>query len=207
MSTRRDPKSDAEGGKSRHRRMHIKEFSLRWKPKDGTNTVSKSSEPVILSTTSVTHSDAAAIQPQGSERTPSAYVYKVPSEDGKLSAEALWEHAYSIVKSRNNTLIDDYRRQLGLDGDSNQGFDPGHLEGIIRSRLEKREAKRWMLRLGSHSLKVKEQYENVIRFVLWSDNIISGAVSAQPYLALAWSGVSMILPVSYYSPGTSDRGH
>ena len=36
--------------------------------------------------------------------------------------------------------------------------------------------------------------EKIIGGILWSSVFISAAVSAQPYAALAWSGVSIILP-------------
>ena len=207
MSPPSDLKLHAEDRKSRRWRTHIKDFALRRKSKDKTNIVTPSSDPGTSSSTSIAQSGGVAVQSQTDEPASSAYVYKPPFVEGKFSAEALWEQAYEIVKSRNKALIEDYGRQLELDGGSHGEFGPGQLQAVLKSRIEKREAKRWMLQLGSHSLKVKEQYENVIRFVLWSDNIISGAVGSQPYLALAWSGVSMILPVSCYSPGIFENGH
>jgi hypothetical protein len=33
------------------------------------------------------------------------------------------------------------------------------------------------------------------QFLLWSGPIVKDALSAQPYAALAWSGVSLLLPV------------
>lgn len=40
---------------------------------------------------------------------------------------------------------------------------------------------------------MREQGEKVIKFILWFNDIVSQALSAQPYAALAWLGVSILL--------------
>lgn len=43
---------------------------------------------------------------------------------------------------------------------------------------------------------IRKQVERLAKFLIWSDEITKNALSAQPYAALAWSGVSMLSPVS-----------
>jgi len=70
------------------------------------------------------------------------------------------------------------------------------VETIVKSKLQDREVDQLIINLGKEPVKVREQGEKVIKFILWSNDIVSRALSAQPYAALAWSGVSVLLPVS-----------
>ena len=76
-------------------------------------------------------------------------------------------------------------------------LSPEIIETIVKSKLEDREANQLVINLGKNSVKVREQGEKVIKFILWSKDIVSQALSAQPYAALAWSGVSILLPVRF----------
>lgn len=69
------------------------------------------------------------------------------------------------------------------------------VETIVKSKLQDREVDQLIINLGKEPVKVREQGEKVIKFILWSNDIVSRALSAQPYAALAWSGVSVLLPV------------
>ena len=73
---------------------------------------------------------------------------------------------------------------------------PELIDTVIKKKLEDREKKKLVIHLREKPIKVREPGEKVIRFILWSNNFISTALSAQPYAALAWSGVSILLPVS-----------
>lgn len=124
----------------------------------------------------------------------------VAAEGGKLSRN-LWMHAYEALKLRDPDLVTTYEHHL-------TSADPRHtvsafpslspelIEAIIKVKLEDREAKRLVVHLGRQPIKVREHGEKIIKFILWSNDFISAAVSVQPYAALAWSGVSILLPVS-----------
>ena len=113
----------------------------------------------------------------------------------------LWERAYESLKLRNPSLVKVYEQHLaafiGLPGDCSQ-IDRSHIQAVINKRLKTREESQLIVRLGSHSASVREMGENVVTFILWSKDVVSSALSAQPYAALAWSGVSLLLSV--YSP-------
>ena len=75
-------------------------------------------------------------------------------------------------------------------------LSPELIETIINSELQHRKAAQWVVMVGKRPVRVREQGEKVIDFIFWSNDIVSQALSAQPYAALAWSGVSILLPVS-----------
>lgn len=122
------------------------------------------------------------------------------AEDGRQSKD-LWMHAYEALKLRNPELVIAYERHLASadishTSSASPSLSPELIEAIVKKKLEDREAKRLVVRLGEEPIKVREQGEKVIKFIIWSNGFISAAVSAQPYAALAWSGVSILLPVS-----------
>lgn len=124
----------------------------------------------------------------------------VATGDAKKS-EDLWLHAYEALKLRDPDLVAAYGRQLAPTGPTGTNSadpspSPELIGAIIKSRLQDREASQLVIHLGKQPVKVREQGEKVIKFILWSKDIVSQALSAQPYAALAWSGVSILLPVS-----------
>lgn len=108
--------------------------------------------------------------------------------------------AYKTLESRDPDLVADYACCLDSARTStpiHRSLSPKLIEAIIEQNLQDNEAKKLVFDLGSKSIKVREQGERLIKFILWSDGFISAAVSAQPYAALAWSGVSFLLPVCF----------
>jgi ankyrin repeat domain-containing protein 50 len=110
-----------------------------------------------------------------------------------------WTRAYGIFQSREPELMADYKTHLAsLQDDAAASGDlstPRSVECIVKQLLEAREKKQWRVPLLQKDVKVRDQAERLAKFLLWSDPIVKNAVSAQPYAALAWSGVSLLLPV------------
>lgn len=117
--------------------------------------------------------------------------------DAKKSKD-LWLQAYEALELREPDLVAAYKRLLAptITDSADPSLSPEIIETIINSNLQDREADQWVINLGKKSVKVREQGEKIIKFILWSKDIVSEALSAQPYAALAWSGVSILLPVS-----------
>lgn len=111
-------------------------------------------------------------------------------------------HAYEALKIRNPELVTAYERHLASSSDishttsSFPSLSPELIDAIVKKKLEDREANRLVVRLGEEPIKVREQGEKIIKFIIWSNSFISAAISTQPFAALAWSGVSILLPVS-----------
>lgn len=73
---------------------------------------------------------------------------------------------------------------------------PDLIRSVVNRAIEDREKKKWHFSLLGKDIEVRKQVERLAKFLLWSDPIVKSAVSTQPYAALAWSGVSILLPVS-----------
>ena len=111
-------------------------------------------------------------------------------------SEDLWKQAYDALELREQDLMCAYMLLLTPTRTNlTASLSPEMIETIVKSKIEDREANQMVINLGGKSVKVREQGEKVIKFILWSKDIVSQALSAQPYAALAWSGVSILLPV------------
>jgi hypothetical protein len=65
----------------------------------------------------------------------------------------------------------------------------------IDERLRSVEEKKWVLTLGSTELVFVEQAHKIAGVVLFAKDFIGQAASNEPHAALAWAGVSVILPL------------
>jgi hypothetical protein len=103
-----------------------------------------------------------------------------------------------MVCGREPDLMADYSRHLAARHDAAGLLStPQSVESVVKQLLDDREMKQWRISLLGRDVKVRKQAEKLVKFLLWSDGIVKSAVSAQPYAALAWSGVSVLLPVAY----------
>ena len=124
------------------------------------------------------------------------HVTKIATGDESLSND-LWERAYRALQLREPGLVEAYERVVAPKAADviHRPLSPTDIEAIARERLQDRDTARWVIHLGKQPLEVRKQGERVIKFVLWSKDIVSQSLSAQPYAALAWSSVSILLPV------------
>lgn len=111
-----------------------------------------------------------------------------------------WERAYQIMMEQQPELMRDYMKHIRCSqGETPCGtglFPLQSVEPIVDRLLKDREKKQWQVSILGKDIKVREHAENLVKFLLWTDPIVKGALSGQPYAALAWSGVSLLLPVS-----------
>lgn len=59
-----------------------------------------------------------------------------------------------------------------------------------------RESKQWSISIRGKDHKVRDQLEKLVKLLTLCDGVVKQALTAQPYAALAWSAVSIFLPVS-----------
>ena len=69
------------------------------------------------------------------------------------------------------------------------------MQTAIGASLEDRDARQLIITLVGKSIKIREYGEKLVKFVVWSKDFISSAISAEPHAALAWAGVTLLLPV------------
>jgi N-terminal domain of NWD NACHT-NTPase len=108
-----------------------------------------------------------------------------------------WTQAFEVLWLREPDLMADYRTYVAsLQGNtSGQGLSTSEIQSVVNRLLEDREESRWLVSFFGKPVKIREQAEKLTKFLLWTDPLVKNAISAQPYAALAWSGVSMLLPV------------
>ncbi|KAE8394506.1 hypothetical protein BDV23DRAFT_5179 [Aspergillus alliaceus] len=111
----------------------------------------------------------------------------------------LWTRAYKIFQTREPELMEDYKKHLTsqqYNGATDADLSTAQsVESIVKQLLDNREKKQWQVSLFGKEIKIREQAERLAKFLIWSDPIVKSALSAQPYAALAWSGVSLLLPL------------
>ena len=130
--------------------------------------------------------------------------HDVVLDNDSSQLENLWKNAYEALKARDRDLVEVYTLSLAALNDiqincpqtSVPDLTPNEINIVVKKRLDYLETKQLMIHLRGKPIKVREQGEKVIQFILWSNGFISTALSTQPYAALAWSGVSILLPVS-----------
>jgi N-terminal domain of NWD NACHT-NTPase len=109
-------------------------------------------------------------------------------------SEQLWSEAYRIVKERELALVQSYERNLSP---NNTTFtSPSQIQDAVKRSLDNREAHKIIITIAGKSIKIREYGEKLVKFTMWSKDLISSAVSTEPHAALAWVGISLLLPVS-----------
>ncbi|OQE19230.1 hypothetical protein PENFLA_c019G00926 [Penicillium flavigenum] len=110
-----------------------------------------------------------------------------------------WELAYGILQAREPKLVEAYQAHLRLAQHDNSVHtnlsNPRSVQSVMTKLLEDREKNQWRISLLGKDVKIREQTEKLAKFLLWADPVVKSAVSTQPYAALAWAGVSLLLPL------------
>lgn len=73
------------------------------------------------------------------------------------------------------------------------------VKSTITTLSERRETKQWRLQFSAKLFEVdigaRNQLENLLKLVKWSDDLVKQALSSQPHAALAWTGATMLVSV------------
>lgn len=112
----------------------------------------------------------------------------------------LWDEAYNKLKREQPKLFEQYKRCIVASGDESATLPPLDLDNLESERREKYLANQIEKRLQI----IQEQewstagdvYKKIVKTVLFAKDFVGQAVSNEPHAALAWAGISMLLPVS-----------
>ena len=100
----------------------------------------------------------------------------------------------------NPGLVEEFKHCLGIstiDVDD-QNLGRPMIDGVAQEALKAlTEADDSKKELSRTSAKIRKYFEQAVKVIIASKDFISSAVSANPYAALAWTGVSLLLPVSH----------
>ena len=69
------------------------------------------------------------------------------------------------------------------------------IETALDTLLKDRENKQWKVTILGRDVNIRAQVVRLTKILEWSNPLVKSAVSTQPYAALAWSGVSLLLPL------------
>ena len=110
-----------------------------------------------------------------------------------------WMKAYNEFKDRQPELTADFETHLaslkgGITSNANLS-SPKFVKSIAEQLLKNREDRQWRVPLTNENIKIREPAEKLVKFFMWTDPFVQKALSAQPHAALAWCGISLILPV------------
>jgi hypothetical protein len=117
----------------------------------------------------------------------------------KEGATSLWALAYRDLQKANPELVESFSHCLGIGTalTDTTTFVYSDIKGPAHKALEEiNEARNSKDKLDGTSVTIRKYFEQTIKIVIASKDFISSAVSANPYAALAWTGVSLLLPVS-----------
>ncbi|KAL5356421.1 hypothetical protein BJX96DRAFT_171598 [Aspergillus floccosus] len=188
---------------SRNRRKH-----RRWKKDDRESrsaAAASESDPAETSKIITTNVQfLKQVEPSASQPAPTLLVPSSQPTAPDVASHTLsddmepWTKAYDILKDREHELMEDYKKHLASVQDSGINIDlvtPRSVELIVQQLLDDREKKQWRVSLLGKEVKIRAQAEKLAKFLLWSDPLVKTALSTQPYAALAWCGVSLLLPL------------
>lgn len=131
-----------------------------------------------------------------------------------LSFHNIWEDAYSKFKTEYPKLLDSYqsgileetrtkcpdsRRRLLHEPARSATELQRQLVIVLEIQNEYIQEKQWKIKVGDKERKIRDAIRKTINFVSKAKDFISAAAINEPHAALAWAGVSCLLPVSQLS--------
>ncbi|KAH6714187.1 hypothetical protein BKA61DRAFT_551586, partial [Leptodontidium sp. MPI-SDFR-AT-0119] len=118
-------------------------------------------------------------------------------KDRDLSSKSpdIWKSAYDKFREDEHDLLEDYDKHVFGAGTVNACPGREAIETALTQLQVDRENKQWRISVLNRDIKIRVQVERVVHVLKWSDPLVKSALSTQPYAALAWSGVSLLLPL------------
>jgi len=110
-------------------------------------------------------------------------------------SERLWAKAYAALEQDEPDMIRSFKQDISSTTTTQASVTPADLARSIELKLKKQDSERLIVPFFSKQIKVRDQAEKVVKFVMWSKNVIGAAASLEPHAAIAWAGVSLLLPV------------
>ena len=102
----------------------------------------------------------------------------------------LWAQACKLLQAREPELMEDYMKHISTSES---------IESIVSRLEDDREKKQWQVKILGLDVKIRPQAERLFNFILSSNPVIKAAVATQPFATVAWTGVTLLLPVGQSS--------
>lgn len=115
---------------------------------------------------------------------------------------SLWARAFGCLQRDKPELAEHFLLDLGIHatgGEGSNDLSPG-LDNISHKAFQElRKINESQDELSRTNATIRKTFDQTVKIISASKDAISLAVSANPYAALAWTGVSLLLPVSHRS--------
>ncbi|KAI4596718.1 hypothetical protein KJ359_005060 [Pestalotiopsis sp. 9143b] len=110
--------------------------------------------------------------------------------------EKIWYEAYKEFEKREEALFKTYTEHLAshLKVETKR-LNPDDIPSFVERLEAQRKADQSKFTFRGKEIIVRKQAEKVLKALTWGDTVVKSALSSQPHAALAWSGVSILLPL------------
>ncbi|KAI1428724.1 ankyrin repeat-containing domain protein [Xylaria sp. FL1777] len=122
--------------------------------------------------------------------------------DSDTPIRELWNLAYTNLRKEDEKLVVEYEARLCGDLSAGLVLTLGskvsirdRMEAILQRKMDEVNRDIWKLKFGSSDVQVRELVQPILSVVNQTNNFINAAVSANPYASLAWTGISILLPL------------
>ena len=122
----------------------------------------------------------------------------------------LWNQAYEELRDKERKLINNYEKEINsslsiLVGQTVMLSDVDkvsrrlQMEELVRRKLADDENGKWAIPLGDDRIAIRDLAGSVASIIDWGQSFVGEALQFSPYGSLAWAGVCLLLPVSFFS--------
>ncbi|KAM3435145.1 hypothetical protein MY4824_005017 [Beauveria thailandica] len=118
-----------------------------------------------------------------------------PCNNRDSISENLWADAYEILWERDKDLVREYEQALGstLNSAGESLSNPESVANLVERLREEHDGKKLTFRFGGREHRYRHQLNNLVKLAIFADSLVKQALATQPYAALAWTGVSILL--------------
>ncbi len=140
--------------------------------------------------------EPAAQRTEPNAASPTSPAVSAPEDPASVS-EDLWARAYRTLSEREPELVKDYEKHVEAVDGGRSGVlaNPQSVRALVKSLQDRREKAQWKFSVRSKDRKVSDQLEKLVKLLALADGVVKQSLSSQPYAALAWSTVSVFIPV------------
>jgi len=111
------------------------------------------------------------------------------------SVQAVGHEAYGDLEKDEHDLVE--KLAQALTGLSTKTPSIEQIVECINIKLNERESHQLVLTVFKKPINIRAQWEKLIKFTIGCENLIGTAAALEPHAAIAWAGISLILPVSH----------
>ncbi|KAK1723159.1 ankyrin repeat-containing domain protein [Colletotrichum acutatum] len=125
-----------------------------------------------------------------------------PPKSSEGSIWQLWDVAYQNLRYQEQSLVQEFEDQICVNlaaglgaGIRSHAGTKDWLATILKHKMDQVNRESWQLKFGSSEVEVQDVVKPVLAVVDWANDFVAKALVSNPYASIAWSGVSLLLPL------------